>query len=84
MKKEVNNLCKIKARKLIDDQIQPLKRKMQQGSFQSIDEVYSELSRLKDEYQGPKFKNLDVLLQEATNQTLIKACDYFTVNQEQS
>ena len=62
MKREVNNICKMKARKLIEDQVQPIKRKLQQGSFQSIDEVQDELNRFKEEFEGPQFKGRDGLI----------------------
>lgn len=82
MKRDVLNLCRQQARKYLDDKTQPIRRQLQAGAFESIDEVTDALNNMRSQYDGPKFNGFETLISDVYCQLLQKSCDYFTINQQ--
>ena len=74
------NLCRLQARKYLDERTQPIRRQLQAGAFESIDEVSDALALVRNEYAGPKFNGYEALISDSVCQLLQKSCDYFTIN----
>lgn len=84
MKKDFIRLCKVQAKKYIDEKTQSVRRGITQQAFESLDQVQDKLEQLKVEYDGPKYPGYEILLSETICQLILKASDYFNMNQSQS
>ena len=84
IKQDFVRVCRIKAKAYLDDRTQMIRRSIQQGQYESLDQVQDDLAQIKNEYAGPKYPGYEILVAETTCQLLAKASDYLSISQNQN